>query len=321
MMKNKNLIKYFCRITISFAVVYFLSIPGCASREKEPMTLADSTIYYASKTHTESFKGISLSNKLSRKTGKPIKPGTTFVLDEKAKLYAFIENDFSKDKELLFHVDWIDSSGNSFYRKQVEIAPDDSMSSIVSSISISPQKRDKGSYSVRLYLFRELIAEKNFKLLDSADYSKIVEENIKPKEKQSAKKDSDKKIQKVKKETEQISADILLCRKISKKTGKPIGAGTEFTINEKAKVKAVVSFNKPDVKTNEQMKFYFEWIGPDGKVFYKKRIVYTTSIPNFSLTNSISISPEKRMPGVYEVQIIYKKKIIAKKNFELISHQ
>lgn len=320
-MKNKSTKKFFTIILSCFVTSFIIFTSGCSTRESKPIVLADSTLYYQSTIEKENFNGILLANKISKKTGKPIKPGTIFQLDEKAKLYAVIENNFSKDRKLMFHIDWLDSRGNSFYRKQVDIAPKDSISTITSSISISPQRRSQGNYSVRLYMFRELIAEKNFQLLDSAAYSEISKEIIKSNTKQSAKKDSKKKIQKVKKAAEQISADIILCRKISKKTGKLIGAGTEFTINEKAKVKAVVSLNKPDVKTNEQMKFYFEWIGPDGKSFYKKRIVYTTSSPTFTLTNSISISPEKRKPGTYEVRLIYKKKIIAEKKFELIIKQ
>lgn len=320
-MKNKSTKKYFTIILSCFVTSFIIFTSGCSTRESKPIVLADSTLYYQSTIEKENFNGILLANKISKKTGKPIKPGTTFKLDEKAKLYAVIENNFSKDRKLMFHIDWLDSRGNSLYRKQVDIAPKDSISTIASSISLSPRKRFQGNYTVRLYLFRELIAEKNFRLLDSANYFSIVKDEIRSKVKQSDKNESKKKIQKVKKAAEQISADILLCRKISKKTGKPIGAGTEFTIKEKEKVKAVVSFNKPDVKTNEQMKFYFEWIGPDGKSFYKKRIVYTTSSPTFTLTNSISISPEKRIPGIYEVRLIYKKKIIAEKKFELIIKQ
>ena len=107
--------------------------------------------------------------------------------------------------------------------------------------------------------------------------------------------------------------------RVSKKTGKPIGSGTTFTIKDSAKVKAIVSFEKQEIKTNEQMKFYFNWIGPDGKVFYKKRVVYTTSNPSFSISNSIAITPEKRQPGIYTVQIVFRKKIIAEQKFELIA--
>ena len=218
----------------------------------------------------------------------------------------------------MFHIDWIDSAGNSFYKKRIDISPNDSLESITSSISISPQKRKTGNYSVRLYLFRELIAEKKFQLVKSITDSTIV----KKKSKSEIKNKPEKKVM-VKKtitpkvEIENIKASIILCRKVSKKTGKPIGADTTFTIKDSANVKAMVSIEKQDIKTNEQMKFYFEWIGPDGKSFYKKSVVYTTSNPIFTISNSISITPEKRQPGTYTLQVSFRKKIIAEQKFEL----
>jgi hypothetical protein len=108
-----------------------------------------------------------------------------------------------------------------------------------------------------------------------------------------------------------------LCKKLSKKTGKPIGVDSIFVIGEKANIKAVVNIEKSQVKADEQMKFYFEWIGPDNKTFYKKKIEYSTGDSTFTITNSISISPEKRQPGTYTLQVIFRKKIIAEQKFEL----
>jgi hypothetical protein len=72
------------------------------------------------------------------------------------------------------------------------------------------------------------------------------------------------------------------------------------------------------MKNNQQMNFYFEWIGPDDKTFYKKKIVYTPSDSISTISNSISISPGKRVPGTYTLKIIYRKKIIADEKFELV---
>jgi hypothetical protein len=109
-----------------------------------------------------------------------------------------------------------------------------------------------------------------------------------------------------------------LCKKLSKKTGKPIGADSIFVIGDKANVKAVVNVQKFDIKANEQMKFYFEWIGPDKITFYKKKIEHSTGDSTFTISNSISISPEKRQAGSYTLKILYRKKIIAERKFELI---
>jgi len=306
---------------VCLTTIQILFTSGCSSREERPLALDDSTIVYPSKYDSGIQPKITLSNKISKKTGKPIKPATIFQLQEEAKLYASIDLEnqaMVNERDLMFHIDWIDSAGNSFYKKRIDFSPDDSSSRITSSISVSPQKRQTGNYSARLYLFRELIAEKKFQLVKSMTDSATIEKKSKSKSNvDSVKNVNKKKIIKPKVKTESIKASIILCRKVSKKTGNPIGAATIFTLKDSAKVKAVVSIEHQDIKTNEQMKFHFDWIGPDGKSFYKKRIVYTTSNPFFTVSNSISISPEKRKPGTYTLRVSFRKKIIAEQKFEL----
>ncbi|HEY6435601.1 MAG TPA: hypothetical protein VIY47_03360, partial [Ignavibacteriaceae bacterium] len=239
------------------------------------------------------------------------------------KLYAVIElMDYHSlnQEELMLHIDWVDSSGNSIYKKQIDFSPSDSTSSITSSISISPKKRKVGNYIIRIYLFRELITEKKFHLVESLPDSQIVKkkDSSKKKNKSENKVEVEKSIKPMIK-TEIIKADIILCKKISKKSGKPIGEGNVFTIKDKANVRAIVNIEKQEIKTNEQFKFYLKWIGPDGKSFYNKRVIYTTSNPSFTISNSISITPEKRQPGIYTLQIIFRKKIIAEQKFELLA--
>jgi len=318
---HDSILKYLSLILFISFIVASIIINGCASRENSPRKLDDSTIIYPSKSENGIYATITFSSKLNKKTGKPIKPDTLFRLQTKANLIAVVDlvnYKPIKQKSLMMHIEWLDSTGNSFYKKRNDVTPSDSNSSFTSSISITPQKRKVGKYLVRVFLFRELIAEKYFHLAHSLDYSKIgKEQELTKQENKPEKNDRVQKSIKPKGVTESITAKVILCKNVNKKTGKPIGVGTTFTIKEKAKVKAIVSFEKSEIKTNEQMKFYFKWIGPDGKPFYKKRIVYTTSNTNFSLSNSISISPEKRITGNYKIEIIYKKKIIAEQIFEL----
>lgn len=326
-MSRNIFLKYFIRVASALCITTFLiiSLSGCSSRKEKPIILNDSTIVYPSKNEIGIQPKITLSSKISKKTGKPLRTGTIFKLQDNEKLYASVELEKQtkdRDRDLMFHIDWIDSSGNSFYKKRIDISSDDSSSRITSSISISPQKRQTGNYTARLYLFRELIAEKKFLLVESINDSAIVKKKNKSEIKnKTEKKVKVKKTKKPEVEIETMKAIIVLCRKVSKKTGKPIGSATTFTIKDSAKVKAVVSIEKQDIKTNEQMNFYFNWIGPDGKSFYKKRVVYTTSNPFFTISNSISITPEKRQPGKYKLRVSYRKKIIAEQQFELILQQ
>jgi len=61
------------------------------------------------------------------------------------------------------HVLWIKPDGKAAFRKYLEIDPD-STDSFTSSFTITPVKRVAGRYVVRLYAFREPVAEKRFYL-------------------------------------------------------------------------------------------------------------------------------------------------------------
>jgi hypothetical protein len=104
---------------------------------------------------------------VSKKTGKLIGEGSTFKMKAKRNVRASIElkNRFAfGDQELMFHIEWIGPAGESIYRKRYDLYPYDSTSTIESSISIAPDKRQAGNYIVQLLLFNELIAEKPFEL-------------------------------------------------------------------------------------------------------------------------------------------------------------
>jgi len=104
---------------------------------------------------------------VSKKTGKLIGEGSSFKIKAKRKVRASIElkNRFAfGDQELMFHIDWIGPDGESIYRKRYDLYPTDSTSTIKSTISISPKKRQAGDYKFQLFLFNELIAEKPFEL-------------------------------------------------------------------------------------------------------------------------------------------------------------
>jgi len=312
------------KLIILLTIIAQTFLQVCSDRAVTPSEGDNSTIIFRSKSEKGIEASIIFCKGISKKTGKPIKADTVFTINEKAKVYSFVQLSnwkLNKNKELMFHIDWLDSTGNSLYKKRIDFTPSDSSSGFISSISVSPEKRKPGEYQVCLYLFRELIATKYFRLIEPVIISKndTMNNNVSKKKIKSEKKDGNQKSVKPKVIKESLKTSIILCKKISKKTGKPIGVDTIFTIRDKAKVKAIVNFEKEEIKTNEQLKFYFNWKGPDGKIFYKKRIIYTTSNPIFSLSNSISISPEKRIQGNYKIQIVYKKKIIAEQKFVLVT--
>jgi len=234
---------------------------------------------------------ISLYRKFDKKTRKYSGEDTTFIIRKKEKVRAYVDFENRSDygnRELMFRFDWTAAKDSvPFYKKQVNILPNDTTTLIGSSVSISPGKRSAGDYILKLYLFNELIGVKHFKLLP--------EPKIVP-----------------------VSASILFCQKLDKKSGKPIGEGTKFTIGNKKKLRAYIKIRNRSAYEDKKMNFVLEWIGPDGKVFYKKKIGLAANDMTSVLKSSISISPDKKQSGDYLLKVSLFKKVIAKKAFVLV---
>lgn len=289
-MKQKKLLY----LLIPFAQIV---LTFCSDRIETPIKSGNSTMEYPSKSQNGIEATITFCEKISMQTGDPIKAGTAFTIKEKAKVYTIvnlINRKFYMDEELMFHIDWLDSSGNSLFKKRIDVAKNDSSTTLTSSISISPDKRQPGNYSLRVYLYRELIAEKKFDLINLINDSiPVIAPDL----------------------AENIKARITFCRSVSKKTGKLIGAGNKFTINDKAKVLAIIKLENKDT-SDTNLTFFAEWIGPNESSFYRKKI--NISSKGSSISSSISISPEKRQPGKYLLRVYLFEKIISEANFELI---
>jgi hypothetical protein len=114
-----------------------------------------------------------------------------------------------------------------------------------------------------------------------------------------------------------IGTKITFCKKIDKETGAPVDENTIFTIGDNENVRAVVGFANRDAFKNRVLKFRFDWIGPDGKSFYKKQTELSPDDPAITINSSVSISPGKRQPGKYSLRVYLFDKLVAEKAFEL----
>ncbi len=287
---KKNILSFF------LSTLLLLIFTGCSSRVDKPITNADSTIVYPAKKANGISAKITLCRKMNTKTGKQIGEGNVFTIMEKEKLRAFIEieNRFSfGNKELMFHIDWIGENGRSFYRKQFILAPDDSTTVIKSSISISPEIRQTGKYTLRVYFFRELISEKKFEIFPKFRITPFSGEGT--------------------------TGNITLCRKVDTKTGKQIGEDTVFTIKKNANIRAFFDLENRFVFGDRELMFRFDWIEEDNKSFFKKQFNLSANDTSSTIFSSISISPEKRKTGKYSLRIYLFNELIAVKNFKLIT--
>lgn len=268
---------------------------ACSSRIEVPQIEADSTIVYPPKKTDDISAKITFCREINNKTGEPTGVGAKFVLQENKWLRAVI--DFNNryaygNQELLFHIDWVDPDGKSMFRRQISLMANDSTSTLNSSISISPESREPGDYSLRFYLFRELIAEKEFEILPQFTNSNFEGKGINP--------------------------NIVLYRYNSKKTGKRIGEGAEFAIKKKAKVRAFIELENRFAFDDLELLFKLDWIGPDGKSFYDKEINLDANDSTTILNSSISITPDKREAGEYIIRLYLYDKLVGEQKFGLI---
>lgn len=271
-----------------------LILTACSDRMETPVLQDDGTIVYPAKHADDISATIILCSDVDKKTDERLGVGTVFTAREGANVRAYIDlkNRFVHDDlELMFHIEWKKPDGNSFYMKRVDLFSDDSSTTIGSSISISPDLREPGEYSISVYYFRELIAEKKFEILPK--FELITEKG------------------------ERIKANITLYRKTSKKTGKLIGEGTEFKIKENESVRANVDLENRFVYGQHELSFVLDWISSDGNSFYQKQIDLYPADSTASFYSAISISPDKREAGNYSLRLYLFDELISEKEFEL----
>jgi hypothetical protein len=267
--------------------------------------LIDSTGSAALPNYTGKFDKLDaeiiLYNKLHKNNRTPLGHNDVFVIENKAKINALVNikhRELLISTDLIFFTDWIDENDSSIFRKQIRISAYDSTSVIKSSISINKGERSPGNYKFRLYLFEKLLEEKNFKLKLSNGQRPEGESLIKK---------------------DDIISQIILCKNVSKKSGKPIGVDSIFTIKTNAKVTALVDLQIEETAKKGKLVFYVKWIGADNKSFHTKKISLSSIELPSSIKSSISILPSKREPGNYKFQLYYYDRLIGEKRFELIS--
>jgi hypothetical protein len=201
-----------------------------------------------------------------------------------------IANNF--DHPQIFDIEWLDYENDLLFRKHVELLPGDSTRWLESSISTSPQTRRPGTYQIRLYHFREMVAIQYFGLLTM--------ESILPGWAQ------------------QLQPEIIIYSKTSRKTGELIGVGDEFEIRKRAYVRAQINFKNTIVANNHELRLALEWLGSDSLSFFRKDLTLYPGDSLTDLSSSISIPPDKRSPGDYRLQLWLFDTVVAEKEFRLI---
>jgi hypothetical protein len=235
---------------------------------------------------------ITLCKNLGKTSAKPLFAGVTFPISEKERVLALIEIEnftLTGNKPQQFHIEWINSNGVSIFRRQITQILSDTAYTIQSSLSSG--SRTLGNYLIRVYHFRELIAEKAFRFIDEQTYNDSI--------------------------AQYIGASITFCQRVEKNTGGLVGIDTVFHVGKKSWVNAVVSFKNKPFDENEELKFLMEWIAPDSLGGYNRRITISAGDSAYTLRSSISATSEKRIPGEYQVNLYLFRQLLNQKKFLL----
>jgi len=276
-------------------LVFILLITGCANRMDKPENHNGQLKIFKLKDGSTVVDNIQLCRKMDRDNKNLIGEGETFTILDDGRVQAIVTmSDYilEKDKLSMFHFDWISSSGYTTYLKRVDYSPDDNSDYIWSSISITPELRSPGEYKLRIYYFRELIAEKEFELLPEFDPSLY---NL-----------------------EAISENLVLCEK-TKKSGEPVTISYEMNQSNNGSIRASFKLDKDILTGNQEQLYRFDWFRNDDTTsFYRKYVDILNRDKVKYISSSISTSPEKREAGEYFVVLNLYGKPIAQKAFVLL---
>ncbi len=269
-------IKYYVLIN-GFATILAIlmvgMVGGCAEkRDGIPAQMTFSRFYYE-----KSGRQAAISNVFEMKEGENV----VAVVDPGVSL-------MDPGRDRLFHIDWIGPGNRSVYLKRIDLPAGDSTGKLVSAVSLDPLKRDAGVYSVRVYYFRDLIAEKQFEMVPEGTAN-------------------------------HIEADIIFYKSLDKETGEMNGIDTVFEIRKKGILRARVNLRNMGIYEDDELPFRMEWYGPDGKSFYDKKMMVNPADTVATLNGSVSITPDKRQPGDYELRVLLFDDIIVKRRFFLRS--
>jgi hypothetical protein len=141
-------------------------------------------------------------------------------------------------------------------------------------------------------------------------------------------------------------AEVTFCRRVSRKSGKPLGVSDEFTMADKSRVRAVVDFD--NLRPERIYAVHLAWIAPSGREIFRKYAEvslepdslggYTTRIDwreaedlvrvdeeirqskdaNFTLISSLNTSLERqRDPGEYRLRVYLDRRLLTERSFLL----
>lgn len=297
MMKNSLSISGVMK-TVLLAPFLVLIFAGCSSRLDPVVNNEFGSVLYSPKDSSDLDAGI-LLYKGTDKAGRFLVTDT-FTIGEKSRVFASINilnRIHHRGEDIMVHIDWLDPYGNSFFKKREDLTADDTVSVLSSAISIPSDRRETGNYKFRVYLFRELAAEKSFFLVNyNADSAAVFPQ----------------------KSFHPVSANIVLRGIRNHNDGAMNDSGTVFEIKNKSKLYAEIRLNNKDSYPGKEFAGEIAWSMEDDKPFYTKRFSISSFDTAAELNSAISTGIRLREPGDYSLKVFLYNRLIGERIFKLI---
>lgn len=290
-------------INIIIIGMFVLLISGCSSRMDSPVINdEDGSVTYNPKDEAGITAEVLLYKGIDEDTGLPLTAGS-FTLGENSKVYAdvrLVNKNSHPDQNLMFHLDWIDPTGNSFFKKRIDLTSGDTLTELKSAISAETGRRDTGEYKFRVYLFRELIAEKRFSLTSyNVDSAKIFSQHNSGK----------------------ITAQILTGSGYDKKIDMPEDTASVFTMKDDARIYAGIKLLNEDKYRGKDLEVDIAWTDPQDNSIFSKTIHFSPYDEIKPIRSSVSIGGNSREPGLYKLKVYLFGRLVNAKQFKLVKEK
>lgn len=278
------------RCLFTYTILFFLFIAGCAPKSSD---------------HSSGNKGLpddrgkgqaKISLYKAGSQSQAISADSVFSINDDDYLHAQVilkedqKNDISPG---MYHLVWVGPDGEAFFTKRIDVI--DTVAPYIpeSSISLPSDKRQPGKYCLKVYDFREPLAEKYFRLIPAGEINPELAAKFLP---------------------EIVLDDHSENHSDNKDFENPV-----FTLREHGWLRAGIRLNLPAGLKNGICDFVISWSGPDGEPFFTKEFAVKTGKSRVVLQSSISIPPGKRDPGKYNISLLLQDELLAKKQFSLVS--
>ncbi|MCK4546877.1 MAG: hypothetical protein KAW17_05460 [Candidatus Eisenbacteria sp.] len=111
---------------------------------------------------------ITFCSNVGKSSGKMYGVADSFVLKSGKKLRGVVDVENAEPgEELVFHLLWVKPTGKKAFVKRVAMTPEESTTRFQTSLSLNPEKREAGTYLLKVYLFRKLLVAREVDLQSS----------------------------------------------------------------------------------------------------------------------------------------------------------